>query len=170
MCDRFTNTMTWAEIHALYSIYDDAHPPSNMPPRYNIAPTQSVHVAHKDIAGELEIDYGRWWLGLSPSSQRTCRRRPCSMPGSRPSTHQALSGSPPSRSSALHRPTAISSGRPARKTARKTAAVAAPGLQALLLCRAMGTQQQARHYQLHDHYRAGGRPHRSHSHADARHA
>lgn len=62
MCGRFTNTMTWAEIHALYRIQDTAPPPSNMPPRYNIAPTQSVYFAHKDKTGALEIDYGRWWL------------------------------------------------------------------------------------------------------------
>lgn len=62
MCGRFTNTMTWAEIHALYSIHDKAPPPSNMPPRYNIAPTQSVYFAHRDKTGAMEIDYGRWWL------------------------------------------------------------------------------------------------------------
>lgn len=62
MCGRFTNIMTWAEIHALYSIHDNAPPASNMQPRYNIAPTQNVHFAHRDKAGNLEIDYGRWWL------------------------------------------------------------------------------------------------------------
>jgi putative SOS response-associated peptidase YedK len=54
--------MTWGEIHALYNIHNNAPPSSNMPPRYNIAPTQSVYFAHKDKAGEVEIDYGRWWL------------------------------------------------------------------------------------------------------------
>lgn len=62
MCGRFTNTMTWAEIHALYNVHPEAPPPSNMPPRYNIAPTQSVYFAHMDEAGDIEIDYGRWWL------------------------------------------------------------------------------------------------------------
>jgi putative SOS response-associated peptidase YedK len=62
MCGRFTNEMTWSEIHALYSILDKGPPPSNMPPRYNIAPTQSVHFAHKDSDGHLMVDYGRWWL------------------------------------------------------------------------------------------------------------
>jgi putative SOS response-associated peptidase YedK len=33
-----------------------------MPPRYNIAPTQNVHFAHKDSDGHLMFDYGRWWL------------------------------------------------------------------------------------------------------------
>ncbi|MGI2036285.1 SOS response-associated peptidase [Rhizobium panacihumi] len=36
--------------------------PSNMPPQYNIAPTQSVYFAHRDKAGAIEVDYGRWWL------------------------------------------------------------------------------------------------------------
>ncbi len=62
MCGRFTNEMTWGEIHALYSIHDHGPPPSNMPPRYNIAPTQSVNFAHLDEAGKMELDYGRWWL------------------------------------------------------------------------------------------------------------
>ncbi|WP_099868061.1 SOS response-associated peptidase [Pararhizobium haloflavum] len=62
MCGRFTNQMTWAEIHALYSIHDSALPPSNVQPQFNIAPTQDVFFAHQDKAGVLEIDYGRWWL------------------------------------------------------------------------------------------------------------
>ena len=62
MCGRFTNLMTWAEIHGLYSIHDNGPPPTNTPPRYNIAPTQTVFFAHRDKAGNLEIDQGRWWL------------------------------------------------------------------------------------------------------------
>jgi putative SOS response-associated peptidase YedK len=62
MCGRFTNEMTWGEIHALYSIHDHGPPPSNMPPRYNIAPTQSVNFAHLNKSGKMELDYGRWWL------------------------------------------------------------------------------------------------------------
>ncbi len=62
MCGRFTNEMTWSEIHALYSIHDAPPPATNMQPRYNIAPTQDVAFAHKDKAGNLELDNGRWWL------------------------------------------------------------------------------------------------------------
>ncbi|QYA17571.1 SOS response-associated peptidase [Rhizobium sp. AB2/73] len=62
MCGRFTNIMTWAEIHALYTIHQSGPPVSNMRPRYNIAPTQDVHFTHKSKSGELEINYGRWWL------------------------------------------------------------------------------------------------------------
>lgn len=62
MCGRFTNEMTWSELHALYSIHDKGPPASNLQPRFNIAPTQDVAFVHKDKAGELELDAGRWWL------------------------------------------------------------------------------------------------------------
>lgn len=41
MCGRFTNEMAWAELHAVYKLSDELFPtaPSNMQPRYNIAPT-----------------------------------------------------------------------------------------------------------------------------------
>ncbi len=57
MCGRFTNEMTWAELDALYSIYNSSLPPSHMPPRYNIARTQSVYFAHTDKAGALQVYY-----------------------------------------------------------------------------------------------------------------
>jgi putative SOS response-associated peptidase YedK len=64
MCGRFTNEMTWAEMHALYKLSDVLHPvaPSNMQPRYNIAPTQEVDFVHLDKTGQLELNRGRWWL------------------------------------------------------------------------------------------------------------
>tara|TARA_R110002124_G_scaffold16882_7_gene71449 strand:+ start:13043 stop:13732 length:690 start_codon:yes stop_codon:yes gene_type:complete len=64
MCGRFTNEMTWAEIHALYKLSEEMHPtaPSNMQPRYNIAPTQTVDFVHLDKAGNMKLDRGRWWL------------------------------------------------------------------------------------------------------------
>lgn len=62
MCGRFTNEMTRSEIHLLYSILNAPLPASNMPPQYNIAPTQSVYFAHKDKSGALKVDYSRWWL------------------------------------------------------------------------------------------------------------
>jgi putative SOS response-associated peptidase YedK len=62
MCGRFTNEMNWADIHALYSMHNPPPPTSNMPPQYNIAPTQSVYFAYKDKSGALKIDYGRWSL------------------------------------------------------------------------------------------------------------
>lgn len=62
MCGRFTNEMTWAEIHALYSIHNPHPLRTNSQPRYNIAPTQDVDFVHLDKAGNAEIDRGRWWL------------------------------------------------------------------------------------------------------------
>jgi len=62
MCGRFTNEMTWSELHALYSIHNAPPPKTNMQPRYNIAPTQEVHFVHLDKVGNREIDSGRWWL------------------------------------------------------------------------------------------------------------
>lgn len=65
MCGRYTNEMTWAEIHALYSLSDENFPmgpPSNMQPRYNIAPTQTVDFIQIDKAGNREFVSGRWGL------------------------------------------------------------------------------------------------------------
>ena len=62
MCGRFTNEMTWAQIHALYSIHDAPPAATNSRPRFNIAPTQEVDFAHLDKTGNIELDRGRWWL------------------------------------------------------------------------------------------------------------
>ncbi|WIJ26593.1 SOS response-associated peptidase [Devosia sp. RR2S18] len=63
MCGRFTNEMTWEQIHALYKLSDSMFPvKSNLQPRYTIAPTQSVHFVHMNKQGNLELDEGRWWL------------------------------------------------------------------------------------------------------------
>lgn len=63
MCGRFTNELSWADIHALYKLSDEMFPTkSNMQPRYNIAPTQDVDFVHLDKAGNMELDRGRWWL------------------------------------------------------------------------------------------------------------
>ncbi len=62
MCGRYTNEMTWAELHALYSIHDTPPAKTNSQPRFNIAPTQDVDFAHLDKAGNIELNRGRWWL------------------------------------------------------------------------------------------------------------
>jgi putative SOS response-associated peptidase YedK len=46
MCGRFTAKMTWAEIVALYRLTMKA-PPHNMPPRYNVCPTDPVDVVRE---------------------------------------------------------------------------------------------------------------------------
>ncbi|MBF0679915.1 MAG: SOS response-associated peptidase [Devosia sp.] len=63
MCGRFTNELTWSELHALYKLADQMFPTkSNMQPRFNIAPTQDVDFVHLDKAGNMELNRGRWWL------------------------------------------------------------------------------------------------------------
>lgn len=63
MCGRFTNEMTWEELHALYKLSDNLFPvKSNFQPRFNIAPTQDVDFVHLDKTGEMEVNRGRWWL------------------------------------------------------------------------------------------------------------
>lgn len=65
MCGRFTNKMTWAEIVALYRL-TMAGPPHNMPPRYNICPTDPVDVVRESSNGRelVAMRWGlvpRWW-------------------------------------------------------------------------------------------------------------
>lgn len=62
MCGRFTNRYSWRELHDLYRL-TDARP--NFPPRYNIAPTQSVPVIRRRDDGQLELVMLRW--GLIPA-------------------------------------------------------------------------------------------------------
>jgi putative SOS response-associated peptidase YedK len=56
MCGRFTTKMTWADIVALYRL-TMAAPPHNMPPRYNVCPTDPV-----DVVWERELVQMRWGL------------------------------------------------------------------------------------------------------------
>ena len=65
MCGRFTNEMTWAEIYGLLKLSDEMHPmgpPSNMRPRYNVAPTQNIDFLQIDKSGNREYVTGRWGL------------------------------------------------------------------------------------------------------------
>ncbi|MET3901276.1 hypothetical protein ABIB57_005246 [Devosia sp. UYZn731] len=57
LCGRFTAEYTWAAPHALYKLSHDLFPtaPSNMQPRYNIAPTQDVDFVANDKGGNLEL-------------------------------------------------------------------------------------------------------------------
>jgi putative SOS response-associated peptidase YedK len=57
---RFTNKMTWAEIVALYRLAMAA-PPHNMPPRYNICPTDPIDVV-REREGVRELVQMRWSL------------------------------------------------------------------------------------------------------------
>ena len=61
MCGRFTNRYTWRELHALYSLTDQDMGVSNFPPRFNIAPTQSVPVVRIEN-GARRLATLRWGL------------------------------------------------------------------------------------------------------------
>jgi len=58
MCGRFTNQMTWQEIHDLYEITNEDYRP-NLRPNYNIAPTQTVPVIRLGAEGR-ELSLMRW--------------------------------------------------------------------------------------------------------------
>lgn len=53
--------MSWREIVELYSIHD-GHTALNLKPRYNVAPTQEVHVCRLLESGEPKIIPLRWGL------------------------------------------------------------------------------------------------------------
>lgn len=61
MCGRFTQHLSWAQIHRLAGLIGQ---PRNLPPRYNIAPTTAVEVIRPTEDG-AELVPMRW--GLVPS-------------------------------------------------------------------------------------------------------
>jgi putative SOS response-associated peptidase YedK len=65
MCGRFTNRLTWEEIVRLYRLTIKL-PPHNLPPRYNICPTDPVDVVTErdGIRNFLRMRWGlvpSWW-------------------------------------------------------------------------------------------------------------
>ena len=60
MCGRFTVKMTWAEIVALYRLTLD-RPPHNLPPRYNVCPTDPIDVV-TERDGKRDFVPMRWSL------------------------------------------------------------------------------------------------------------
>ena len=120
MCGRFTNEMTWSELHALYKLSDEMFPvaPHNMQPRYNIAPTQDVDFVRLDKTGNMELDRGRWWL--VPFFAKELPKAECSMPASKQWTRQAHSGGASNPGAASSPPMAILNGRRTLMTGRKT--------------------------------------------------
>jgi putative SOS response-associated peptidase YedK len=60
MCGRFTNKLTWEEIVALYRLRKPV-PPHNLPPRYNICPTDPVDVV-TERDGKRDFGPMRWGM------------------------------------------------------------------------------------------------------------
>ena len=72
MCGRFMNKLTWDEIVRLYRLTMNS-PPHNLPPGYNICPTDPV-----DVVTEREgsRDFVRMrWLQLAPGDRGRWSRR-----------------------------------------------------------------------------------------------
>ena len=61
MCGRFTYLYKWRDIHRLLSIHD-APFQTELPLRYNVAPTQDAPVAVQTAEGKREIRMLRWGL------------------------------------------------------------------------------------------------------------
>ena len=61
MCGRFTQKMTWKEIHTLYRIRDGTTP-ANLRARYNGWPTQDFVTCRLDDSGTRSIAKLRWGL------------------------------------------------------------------------------------------------------------
>ena len=60
MCGRFTQQMTWQELHALYGV---TNPPQNIEPRYNLAPTQKAWIVRYDAEAKARsLEALRWGL------------------------------------------------------------------------------------------------------------
>ena len=70
MCGRFTQKLTWRQIHDLYSLTGPPLP-LNLQPRYNGAPAQDFAACRLDQDGNRAVAQLRW--GLVPSWARDAR-------------------------------------------------------------------------------------------------
>ena len=59
MCGRFSNRLSWRELHDLYDL---SNVPRNLDARSNIAPTQSSLVIRRDAEGRRRASMMRWGL------------------------------------------------------------------------------------------------------------
>ena len=59
MCGRFSNRLSWRELHDLYDL---SNVPMNLDARANIAPTQSSLVIRRDADGARRASMMRWGL------------------------------------------------------------------------------------------------------------
>src|SRR5277367_2414603 len=61
MCGRFTVKLTWEEIVRLYGLTAGTPAPHNLPPRYNVCPTDPIDtIVEQD--GKRELVTMRWGL------------------------------------------------------------------------------------------------------------
>ena len=65
MCGRFTQLLTWRQIHDLYSLRGPALP-LNLQPRYNGAPAQDFAACRLDEDGNRAVAQLRWGLVPPP--------------------------------------------------------------------------------------------------------
>ena len=108
MCGRFTQQLTWCEIHDLYRLAGSALP-INLAPRYNGAPTQNFTACRLDEAGSRGIAKLRW--ELVPSwAKNPGMVVASSTPGRRRSTPSGHTVPPSAHAGAWRRPTGGSSG------------------------------------------------------------
>ena len=70
MCGRFTQMMSWSEVHDLYH-YQEPAAPQSLTPRHNGAPTQNFAACRLDEAGRRTVAKLRW--GLVPSWAKDVR-------------------------------------------------------------------------------------------------
>jgi putative SOS response-associated peptidase YedK len=66
MCGRFTQRLSWAEIHRLADLIGT---PRNLASRFNIAPTTAIEVVRAGEAGN-ELVPMRWGLALLGGKSR----------------------------------------------------------------------------------------------------
>ena len=59
MCGRFTQRLSWEELHRLADLIGQ---PRNLAPRYNIAPTTQIEVLRPAETGGNELVQMRWGL------------------------------------------------------------------------------------------------------------
>src|SRR4051812_38848353 len=78
MCGRFSHRLSWQEIHVLYEL--GVGPRSNLEPRYNVCPTQTIPVViERDGGRELvPMRWGlmpAWWKKKAKETPATCNAR-----------------------------------------------------------------------------------------------
>ena len=107
MCGRFTQLLTWRQIHDLYRLTGPALP-QNPQPRHNGAPTQDFAACRLDETSSRTSATLRW--GLVPSWAKDVGMGVRLTPGRRPSTPSRHSAPPSAHVGAWCRPTGDSSG------------------------------------------------------------